>query len=144
MDRCITREEVDNNGTPYTTQIVYNYEFIDDFDEPQLGRLGNFLLNTALRCKKRHPGQEIPLIMLNLQPENGDERVVNIDKKAENDENLRSSSITSAKRPSTVSSGRKFSVIPLDINWGPNIYDKDNHTMALMVRVIFSLFTNSR
>ena len=115
LDKCITREEVDDNGTPYTTQIVYNYEFIDDFDEPQLGRLGRFLLKTILRYKSTSEKRDISLELIGHQSENSCQSSP-----------LSNSSVT-----------KQTSVIPSVKNWGPNVYDKDNHTMTLMVRVIF-------
>ena len=111
LDKCIIREEVDNNGTPYTTQIMYNYEFIDDFEEPQLGSVGKFLLKNVQKEEK-----DIPLEMINHPVEN-------------------------SHRGSTVSflsveSNKEASTMLLTKNWGPKVYDKDNHTLSLMVRVI--------
>ena len=114
MDKCITTEVEDNNGTPSVIQIMYNYEFIDDFDdEPQLDFLGNILLKTIMRYKPE--SQDIAMVMINHQLENGDRNSL-----------LSNQSITpAAKQPSDM---------PLAKNWGPKDYEKDNHTMALMVR----------
>ena len=128
LDKCITREEKDKNGTPYTTHILYNYEFVDDFDEPQLGRVGNFLLKKVLHYKSQK--KDIPLVITNPLSENG---------------NLFSSteSIASAKQSSTLSSARKISAIPPAKNWGPKVYKKDNHTLSLMVRVSYHYMLQS-
>lgn len=105
-------EQEDSNGTPSTTQIMYNYEFIDDFDKPQLGTLGNFLLNRVLRYKSKSQESDIPLVMINHQSENGQ---------------LPSTSTSSIKP------AQQSIVMPSEKNWGPKVYDKDNHTMHLMV-----------
>ena len=118
MDKCITREEVDNNGTPYTTHIMYNYEFIDDFDKPILGRVGNFLLKTVLHYKPESGAQDFQLVMINHQSENGDQ-------------NLFPSTLTATPVKS-------HSIVPVTHNWGPKNYDKDNHIISLMVRVVAS------
>ena len=116
MDKCITTEEQDNNGTPCVTQIMYNYEFIDDFDDkPQLGIFGSFLLKTVMRYKSDHQEKGIPMVMVNHQLENGDWNSL-----------LSNQSITPPVK-------QHFD-IPLAKNWGPKVYDKDNHTMALMVK----------
>ena len=115
LDKCITREEKDNNGTPYTTQILYNYEFVDDFEEPQLGRVGKFLLKKVLHYKTIEE-KDIPLVMINQPPESG-----------YHGSPVSSSSVGSTKEPSAVPSVK---------NWGPKVYDKDNHTLSLMVRVV--------
>ena len=118
MDKCIETEEVDNNGTPYTTHITYNYEFIDDFDDkPQLDRLGNFLIKALLQYYKSDSKQkDVPLVMLNhLQLENGDQNV-----------------LASSTLP-TVIPKQAPATSPVE-NWGPKVYDKDNHTMTSMVR----------
>ena len=113
MDKCITTYEVEENGTPNTTQMVYNYEFIDDFDEPQLSPMGMFLLKKVL-CYKSPQSQDgdIQLTMINYQAENGDTNL----------------SFTSSPEQDT-------SAVSSVENWGPKIYDKYNHTMSLMVRV---------
>ena len=114
LDKCITRKEVDNNGTPYTTHIMYNYEFVDDFDEPQLGRVGNFLLKKVLHYKTTEE-KDIPLVIINQPKESG----------------YHGSPLSS----SSVESTKDLSAIPSVMNWGPKIYDKDNHTFSLMVRL---------
>ena len=117
MDKCIKTEEVDNNGTPYTTHITYNYEFIDDFDDkPQLDRLGNFLIKTVLQYyKSESKPRDVPLVMINhVQLENGDQSML-----------ASTLPTTTAKQAPTISP---------EENWGPKVYDKENHTMTLMVR----------
>ena len=116
MDKCINREEVDEHGTPHTTHIMYNYEFIDDFDQPLLGRVGNFLLKTALHYKPESGVQDFPLVMINHQSENGDQ-------------NLFQSTLTAMPTKS-------HSIAPVTQNWGPKVYQKDNHIISLMVRVV--------
>lgn len=169
MDKCITYNEQDDNGTPYITQIMYNYEFIDDFGEPKLGKLDNFLLNKFLRHKSEEPQQtDIPLIMINNLEENGADHETShisassitplkrqslapLAQNSNENLNLSLSHITPLKRQSLVSSAQRSSVsstqqfsvssgkllpsvIPSIKNWGPKAYDKDNHTMSLMVR----------
>ena len=115
MDKCIETEEVDNNGTPYTTHITYNYEFIDDFDDkPQLDRLGNFLIKALLQYYKSDSEQkDVPLVMVNL--ENGDQNV-----------------LVSSTLPTMIPK-QAPATLPIE-NWGPKVYNKDNHTMTSMVR----------
>ena len=122
LDKCITREEVDNNGTPCTTQMVYNYEFIDDADEPKLTKMGKFVLNTVLRYKTKSQERDFPLVVIsNHQSENGNEN-----------SHTSSSSITSAKQ-SSLQSAKQLPVISHVKDWGPKEYEKDNHTLTLMV-----------
>ena len=116
MDKCINREEVDEHGTPHTTHIMYNYEFIDDFDQPLLGRVGNFLLKTVLHYKPESGVQDFPLVMINHQSENGDQ-------------NLFQSTLTAMPTKS-------HSIAPVSQNWGPKVYQKDNHIISLMVRMV--------
>ena len=111
MDKCVATQEVDDDGTPSVTQILYNYEFIDDFDQPQLGILGNCLLKSLLRRKPEDQDRDIPLVMFNHQSENG--------------HHVSTSSITPTKHSSITPS----------VIWGPKVYDKENHTMTLMVRL---------
>ena len=122
LDKCILRKEVDNNGTPYTTHIIYNYEFIDDFEEPQLGRVGKFLLQTVLRYKSQE--RDTPLVITNHLLENGNLSLFSS-----------TESIIPTKQPSVLPSTRKISAIPPAKNWGPTFYEKGNHTLSLMVRV---------
>ena len=116
MDKCIITEEEDNNGTPSVIQILYNYEFIDDFDdEPKLDFLGNFLLKAIMRYKPESQEKDIPMVMINHQLENVDQNSL-----------LSNPSTTPVvKQPG--------SDIPVAKNWGPKDYEKDNHTMTLMV-----------
>ena len=110
MDKCITYDEMqDSSGTPYSTYMVHNYEFIDDFDEPKLNKLGDFVLKGILCYKSSSQEKDIPLVMINHQSETA---------------SIRRSSCVSAKRPS---------VMPATIEWQPKVYDKDNHTLTLMV-----------
>ena len=115
LDKCIIREEKDNNGTPYTTQIMYNYEFIDDIEEPQLGSVGKFLLKKVLHYKTNIKEKDIPLEMINQRRENGHHG--------------------SPVSFSSVESNKEVSAMTSVKNWGPKVYDKDNHTLSLMVRV---------
>ena len=94
---------------------MYNYEFIDDFNEPQLGTLGKFLLKRVLHnTSKSHMG-DFPLFMMNSQAEGS---------------NILTSSTKSTINPM---------IFPSAKQWGPNVYDKDNHTMAVMVIEIFTV-----
>ena len=116
MDKCITTEEQDNNGTPCVTQMMYNYEFIDDFDDkPQLDILGNFLLKTVKRYKSESYEKDIPMVTVNHQLENGDRN-----------------SLLSNQTAITPTVKQHFDIL-LAKNWGPKSYEKDNHTMTLMV-----------
>ena len=122
LDKCITYDEKqDSNGTLYTTEITYIFEFIDDFDEPKLNKWRAFLLERVLRYKPESQLRDVPLVVMNHQLENGNGNV--------------DSSITSAKRPSMVSTAKRPSLVPSTENWGPKVYDKDNHTLTLMVRL---------
>ena len=121
LDKCITRKEVDENGTPCTTQMLYNYEFIDDFGKPIPGRLADFLLRKVLRYKSESRKHDISLqvIMVNHQADSWDQSTF-----------LSTLPNNAAKSHSIVS-------VPQD--WGPKVYEKDNHVMTLMVRVIFAI-----
>ena len=112
MDKCITTDGHEKNGTPHTTQIVYNYEFIDDFCEEKLSALGSFLLKKVFRYKSQNQEGDIPLTIINDQTESGDPNLV---------------MLTTFPRTQTTQYDVK--------NWGPKGYDKDNHTMSLMVIV---------
>ena len=125
LDKCITRKEVDNNGTPYTTHIMYNYEFVDDFDEPQLGRVGKFLLKKVLHYKSQE--RDVPLVITNHLSENGNLSLFSS-----------TESISPSKQSTALPSARKISAIPSTNNWGPKAYEKDNHTLSLMVRDIIT------
>ena len=123
LDRCITYDErQDDNGTIYTTQITYFYEFIDDFDEPELNKLGTFMLNRILRYKPESQVRDIPLVVMNHQLENGAE-------------NIRLSVSSTSRKPSMISTSKLPSFVPSTENWGPKDYEKDNHTLPLMVRL---------
>ena len=109
----MTTEEQDINGTPSTTKIIYNYEFIEDFGEPQLGTLGKFLLERVLHYASESCMDDIPLMIMNNQVEGSDHELF-----------LSTSYIKPTTNPM---------IIPSVQNWGPKVYDKDNHTMTLMV-----------
>ena len=47
------------HGPSCTRQIVCNYEFTDDFNEHQLGKLRKFVLNIVLHYKSESEGIEI-------------------------------------------------------------------------------------
>ena len=115
LDKCTTTCEVEENGIPTATQIEYNYEFIDDFDVGKLSTLGNFLLNKVLRYKSQCQDRDIQLTVINHQAENGDTTL----------------SSTSSPEPVVQHNEQCTSVE----NWGPKVYDNENHTMSLMVRV---------
>ena len=136
LDKCIIRTEEDNNGTPCTTHMLYNYEFIDDFDEPQLSRLGNFLLKTVLHYKSQK--REIPLVTVNHSLENGD---LNLFMSTDCTVPTKQAHvIQSARRHTVMRSARRPAIIPSTQNWGPKVYDKNNHIMTLMVRIIIAVF----
>ena len=115
MDKCITTDGHEKHDTLNTTQIVYNYEFVDDFGEPQLSALGSFLLRKVLGHESQSEERDIPLVIMNDQAENGDPNFT----------------------PFMQQSDHRTTVSSVN-NWGPKIYDNDNHTMSLMVRVIFN------
>ena len=85
--------------------MTYNYEFIDDFDDPELGRVGKFILEKVLPNKFMHHEDDISLIVIN--------------KLTQNDlfscEQMKPGSFESYS------------------SHGPHSFDKDNHTMTLMV-----------
>lgn len=125
MDKCITYDEKqDSNGTLYTTEITYIFEFIDDFDEPKLNKWRAFLLERVLRYKPESQLRNIPLVVMNHQLENGDENL-----------RLSVSSASPSRKPSMISAAKLPSFVPSTEKWGPNVYDKDNHTFTLMVRL---------
>ena len=102
---------------------MYNYEFIDDFDdEPELDGLGNFLIKTVLQYFKSESEQrDVPLVMVNhLQLENGDQ------------------SMLASTLPTTTS--KQAPTMSPEENWGPKVYAKENHTMTLMVRETLTAF----
>ena len=102
--------------------MVYNYEFVDDFDEPKLAKVGNFALKSVLRYKTKGQQRDFPLVMINNHySENGNENSL-----------LSSSSITSAKKLS-IQSLKQQPIIQPAKDWGPKVYDKNNHTLTLMV-----------
>ena len=129
LDRCITYDErQDSNGTIYTTRITYFYEFIDDFDEPKLNKLGKFVLEKVLCYKPESRVRDIPLVVMNHQSENGDENL-----------RLSVASASPSRKPSMLSTAKLPSFVPSTEKWGPNVYDKDNHTFTLMVRLNFGV-----
>jgi len=99
LDKCIVTKEVEVDGAPFVTHLFYNYEFLDDFDDPELGVIGKCLVDNILPSKSRHQENSFPFVRF--------------------DSEYATTVVES-------SSGVK--------NWGPNTYDKRNHTMALMVR----------
>ena len=101
MDKCIVVNEEETGGG--VTHITYNYEFIDDFDDTELGVIEKFLFNKALVFQSERPEGDILLTAM------------------QNEE-------STIEQPTTllVRSG-----------WGPKVYNKDNHTMALMVINLF-------
>ena len=119
MDKCITTEEKDDNGAPLITQIMYNYEFIDDFDEPKLGRLDNFLLK-VLCYKSESRDKDASTVVLNPESVNWNQ------------------SYLPTNHPPTIPV-KQSTDIPVGNSWGPNDYEKDNHTMTLMVRIQISI-----
>jgi len=109
LDKCI----VTNEGANGVTHLTYNYEFIDDFDDPELGPVGKFMLEKVLPLKSKQQQGDIPLVVINKQ--------------AQNDLFMSERSINSLKCCS---------------NWGPHDYDKSNHTMALMVTNYITYMNN--
>ena len=123
LDKCITTNGHDKTGTPNTTQIVYNYEFIDDFDKPVLSHLEDFLLRKILRYKYQSQERDIPLMIINPLAKTHEPSLVPA--------NLLPS-------PSLEQHSGQCNTISLLGNWGPKVYDKDNHTFSLMVIAIVS------
>ena len=116
MDKCTTTYDVTENGTPHTTQIVYNYEFIDDFDEAQLSVMGSLMLKKVLHYKSQSQDGDIKLTMINHQAENGD------------------TNLFSTSSPESVEQHNEHTKFSVE-KWGPKVFDKDNHTMSLMVAI---------
>jgi len=109
MDKCI----VANEGASGVTQITYNYEFIDDFADPELGKVGKFVLERILPFKSKQQQHDVPLVVINKQ--------------AQKD-------LFGSEQPSAS--------LEYSSNWKPRDFDWNNHTMALMVmrysaRIIF-------
>jgi len=100
MDKCI----VTNEGASGVTHITYNYEFIDDFADPELGRVGKFMLEKILPFKSKQQQHDVPLVVMN--------------KLAQND---------------LLVSEQPCASLEYSSSWKPRVFDMSNHTMALMV-----------
>ncbi|XP_065891015.1 transient receptor potential cation channel subfamily A member 1-like [Dysidea avara] len=100
MDKCI----VANEGASGVTHITYNYEFIDDFDDPKLGTVGKFMLEKVLPFKSKQRQDDVSLVVMNKQVQND---------------------LFESEQPS--------SSFEYSSSWKPRVYDKSNHTLALMV-----------
>jgi len=101
LDKCIVvNEEETSSGV---THITYNYEFIDDFNDTELGVVEKFLLNKALVFQSERPEDDI---LLTAMQSDG----------------------STIEQPTT---------LLVHSGWGPKVYNKDNHTMALMVINLF-------
>ena len=61
LDKCIVTREVEVDGAKFVTHLMYNYEFIDDFCDPQLGMFGRCLVESILPSKSKHP-ESFPLV----------------------------------------------------------------------------------
>jgi len=107
MDKCIVTSE----GASGVTHITYNYEFIEDFDDPELGAVGKFMLEKVLPFKSKYTEGDVPLVMMNKHTEN------HLFVSEQSNVSLESSS-----------------------NCGPHTYDKSNHTLTLMV-IKFEIIT---
>ena len=54
LDKCIVTKEIEVDGAKFVTHLMYNYEFVDDFDDPQLGMFGKCLVESILPSKSNH------------------------------------------------------------------------------------------
>ena len=54
LDKCIVTKEIEVDGAKFVTHLMYNYEFVDDFDDPQLGMFGRCLVESILPSKSSH------------------------------------------------------------------------------------------
>ena len=142
FDKCITVNEDEVHGTLVITSMVYNYEFIDDFGDPRLGKFGKFLLKKVLPTRSKSQLLNNSVVLKNGPEiiENGDIDLESLDREG----TLESQEIASDRRRSTLETERLTDrrttlAIELDLeplvveSWGPKDFDKDNHTMALMV-----------
>ena len=93
-----------NEGASGVTHITYNYEFIDDFDDPKLGTVGKFMLEKVLPFKSKQRQDDVSLVVMNKQVQND---------------------LFESEQPS--------SSFEYSSSWKPRVYDKSNHTLALMV-----------
>jgi len=66
LDKCT----VTNEGASGVTHITYNYEFIDDFADPELGRVGKFMLEKILPFKSKQQQRDVPLVVVNKLAQN--------------------------------------------------------------------------
>ena len=99
-----------NEGVGGVADITYNYEFIEDFDDPKLGTVGKFMVEKILPFKPEYTEGDIPLVMMNKHVQN----------------DLFVSEQLNASFESCSSSG-------------PHVYDKSNHTLTLMVIIVMKL-----
>ena len=104
-------KEIEVDGAPFVTHLMYNYEFVDDFDDPKLGALESCIVENLLPSKSKQQTDYFPI--------------------------ARFDSGNVAAPLARFDSGDTTAVVELPSRtktWGPNEYDKQNHTMALMVR----------
>jgi len=167
FDNCITLHEEEVHGTLVTTSMVYNYEFIDDFGDPTLGKFGKFLLQKVLpaRSKPQLCDSSVVIKIDQAISENGDLELESLghfigDRRDTLDsrDTLASRRDTSDSRIDILDSEQRISFSQrrttlasqidceptLTENWGPKDFDKEHHTMALMVKVkqmYFSVFS---
>jgi len=159
FDKCITLHEEEIHGTLVTTSMVYNYEFIDDFDYPTLGKFGKFLLKKVLPTRSKPHDSSVVVKNDPAISENGDlelgslshlngERRDTLDSRRDT---LNSQTDTLDSRTDTLDSEQRIGFNQrrttlaselqsccgpaLTESWGPKDFDKDHHTMALMVKV---------
>jgi len=99
-----------NEGVGGVTDITYNYEFIEDFDDPKLGTVGKFMVEKILPFKSKYTEGDIPLVMMN--------------KHVQNDLFVSEQLNTSAESCSSI---------------GQHVYDKSNHTLTFMVIIVIKL-----
>jgi len=62
LDKCIVTKEIEVDGAKFVTHLMYNYEFIDDFGEPQLGMLGKCLVESILPSKSQYRENSFPFV----------------------------------------------------------------------------------
>ena len=160
FDKCITLYEDEVHGTLVTTSIVYNYEFIDDFGDPTLGKFGKFLLNKVLPARSKPRPYDSSVVVKNdpASPENGDIELQSLEQNnlVERRDTIDSveSTLDGQKRSTLDVQGSflgdrrttladqidDFEPSLVTERWGPKDFDKDHHTLALMVTISSNVF----
>jgi len=69
LDKCVVTKSIEVDGATFVTHLIYNYEFVDDFEDPKLGMFGKCLVENILPSRSKYKENDYPFVRFDTKEE---------------------------------------------------------------------------